>query len=156
MTAARLEHANVTVEDPKKTAEILCTLFDWKVRWEGPAKNNGYTVHVGEDFSYIALYAVGATGRLGDGSYVTVGGLNHIAVVVDDIDATERRILDAGYKTENHADYAPGRRFYFHDTDGIEYEVVSYAKARMRVSGASRFHRLLNCILAAVTFAKPL
>jgi hypothetical protein len=25
-----------------------------------------------------------------------------------------------------HADYAPGRRFYFLDPDGIEYEVVSY------------------------------
>jgi hypothetical protein len=26
----------------------------------------------------------------------------------------------------SHDDYDPGRRFYFLDPDGIEYEVVSY------------------------------
>ena len=26
----------------------------------------------------------------------------------------------------NHDDYEPGRRFYFFDWDGIEFEVVSY------------------------------
>ncbi|MGJ8556368.1 MAG: VOC family protein, partial [Sulfitobacter geojensis] len=30
------------------------------------------------------------------------------------------------FKTSNHADYEPGRRFYFHDTDGVEFEVVQY------------------------------
>ncbi|MEC7669548.1 MAG: VOC family protein, partial [Pseudomonadota bacterium] len=27
----------------------------------------------------------------------------------------------------NHADYEPGKRFYFDTPDGIEIEVVSYA-----------------------------
>ena len=31
-----------------------------------------------------------------------------------------------GYEPCNHADYDPGRRFYFDDEDGIEFEVVSY------------------------------
>ena len=35
-------------------------------------------------------------------------------------------VVEAGFKPINHADYEPGRRFYFHDHDGIEYEVVSY------------------------------
>ncbi|HBR42432.1 MAG TPA: glyoxalase, partial [Sulfitobacter pontiacus] len=26
----------------------------------------------------------------------------------------------------NHADYEPGRRFYFRDHDGVEYELVQY------------------------------
>ena len=46
--------------------------------------------------------------------------------VVDDLDATEARILAAGIETFSHADYEPGRRFYFNDADGIEFEVVSY------------------------------
>ena len=29
-------------------------------------------------------------------------------------------------------DYEPGRRFYFFDPDGIEYEVVSYSEPRSR------------------------
>jgi catechol 2,3-dioxygenase-like lactoylglutathione lyase family enzyme len=59
-------------------------------------------------------------------TYTQVGGLNHIAVVVEDIDATEAAVIAHGFKTGNHADYEPGRRFYFHDDDDIEYEVVQY------------------------------
>ena len=32
----------------------------------------------------------------------------------------------AGLKPFNHGDYDPGRRFYFLDPDGIEYEIISY------------------------------
>ena len=55
--------------------------------------------------------------------------LNHIAVTVEDLDATEAKIIAAGYETENHGDYEPGRRFYFHDENRLEYEVVSYNEA---------------------------
>ena len=58
--------------------------------------------------------------------YKTVGAMNHIGVVVEDLDAVEARVLDAGFQTTNHGDYEPGRRFYFHDQDEIEFEVVSY------------------------------
>lgn len=125
--AAQLEHVNVTVSDPARTAERLCALFDWKVRWSGPAKGGGRTFHVGSDESYVAVYALGAPRAPERESYVTRGGLNHIGVVVPDLDAAERRVLEAGYKTHSHADYEPGRRFYFHDDDGIEFEVLSYA-----------------------------
>lgn len=121
-----LEHLNVTVSNPEKTAELLCKLFDWKVRWHGPSQLGGYTYHVGEEGSYLAVYAPDrdTTDRRAPGG--VRGGLNHIAVVVDDLDGAEARILEAGFETLNHGDYEPGRRFYFYDHDGIEYEVVSY------------------------------
>jgi len=53
--------------------------------------------------------------------------VNHFGILVDDLDAAEQRILKAGYKTHSHQTYDPGSRFYFHDHDGIEWEVVSYA-----------------------------
>lgn len=53
--------------------------------------------------------------------------LNHLGVLVDDLDDTERRVVSAGLTPFNHGDYEPGRRFYFFDPDGIEYEVISYA-----------------------------
>jgi catechol 2,3-dioxygenase-like lactoylglutathione lyase family enzyme len=53
--------------------------------------------------------------------------LNHVGVVVEDLDATEAKVRAAGFAPHSHADYEPGRRFYFHDRDGIEFEVVSYA-----------------------------
>ena len=39
----------------------------------------------------------------------------------------EAKIKALGYPTHSHADYEPGRRFYFDDENGIEFEVVSYA-----------------------------
>ncbi|MGI9488606.1 MAG: VOC family protein [Geminicoccaceae bacterium] len=126
MAQANLEHVNVTVGDPVKTAGRLCDLFGWRIRWQGEAIHGGHTVHVGSDDSYIAVYSRGEPAGAKTDSYSTRGGLNHIGVVVDDLDATEARILKAGYKTFSHADYEPGRRFYFHDEYGVEFEVVSY------------------------------
>ena len=123
---AYLEHANVTVSDPKATAAMLHDIFDWKTRWEGASKNAGYSVHVGSDTSYVALYTPPQTEAVETNSYTRVGGLNHLAVVVDRLDAVEAKVKAAGYETHSHADYEPGRRFYFHDRDGIEIEVVQY------------------------------
>ncbi len=128
MANAKLEHVNLTVADPKKTADMLCRLFGWHVRWEGPAKDGGFTVHVGTDNDYLAVYSKGDPGSRADGvNYETVGGLNHIGVVVDDLKAAEARVVAEGFEPHSHADYEPGERFYFDDADGIEFEVVSYA-----------------------------
>ncbi|TMV54173.1 VOC family protein, partial [Thioclava sp. BHET1] len=78
---------------------------------------------------YIALYSGRPDVRLdaqGDTAR-RIGGLNHVAVTVADLDAMEARVRAEGLTPFNHADYEPGRRFYFHDPDWIEYEVVSYA-----------------------------
>lgn len=125
---ARLEHVNVTVADPDRTAAMLCGLFDWKVRWAGPGMTTGRTVHVGGDDSYVALFSYGDAKPAQGESYRTLAGLNHIAVVVDDLEATEARVKRAGYRPGNHADYEPGRRFYFREENGVEIEVVSYGR----------------------------
>ncbi|MEO1964281.1 VOC family protein [Hyphomonas sp.] len=127
MKPALFEHVNVTVSDPKKTAAMLVDLFGWHVRWEGPSKYDGYTVHVGTDDEYIALYALPKQDRPDEESYYRTGAVNHFGILVDDLDATEKRILASGIKTHSHQTYDPGSRFYFHDHDGIEWEVVSYA-----------------------------
>ena len=123
---AQLEHVNYTVSDTAKTAAWLCDLFGWHIRWQGPSLNNGHTIHVGTDTGYVALYSHGTPQRSAEDNYATIAGLNHIAVTVDDIDATEQKVKAAGFTPVNHADYEPGRRFYFHDHDGIEYEIVQY------------------------------
>lgn len=129
MPQAKLEHINVTVKDANKTADRLCDLFDWKIRWEGSSMDGqGYTCHVGKDEFYLAIYAptdgVEITNNSG---YRLNGGLNHIGLIVDDLDAMEEKVIDAGFTPKSHADYEPGRRFYFIDSDGIEFELCSYA-----------------------------
>lgn len=125
MSSARLEHVNLTVSDPDRAARLMEQLFGWHVRWQGPAQNGGRTIHVGSEDDYVALY----TGR--DVSYsaddfVKGRPLNHVGVLVDDLDSVHERVLAAGLTPFSHADYEPGRRFYFLDHDGIEYEVISY------------------------------
>ncbi len=128
MSQARIEHVNYTVRDPRASAALLAGLFGWRTRWEGESLGGGYTVHVGSESDYIALYTgPGRDPTPAQDSYRQLGGLNHVGVVVDDLDACEARVLAAGLQTTNHGDYEPGRRFYFRDGDGIEYEVVSYA-----------------------------
>lgn len=123
--AAMIEHVNVTASDGAATAQMLCDVFGWRMRWEGPATIGGYTRHVGDDSSYVAIWqAPEDDERSGHGG--SAGRFNHVGVVVNDLKATERRVLEAGLRPYNHGDYEPGRRFYFLDGDGVEYEVVSY------------------------------
>jgi len=122
-----LEHVNVTVRDAEATAQVLCGLFDWQVRWQGPVLDGaGVSVHVGSDTQYLALFSPKALAGEAPDSYATLHGLNHIGLVVDDLSEAEARVKAAGYVPHKHADYAPGRRFYFDGPDGVEYELVSY------------------------------
>ena len=127
---AQLEHVNITVSDPKQTAAMLADIFGWKTRWEGAAMGGaGYTMHVGTDQSYIAIYSGAEPGQMvpkADASYETRGAMNHIGVVVNDLDAVEAKVKAMGLAPHSHANYEPGRRFYFHDADGVEIEVISY------------------------------
>ncbi len=127
MSEALFEHVNITVSNPDKTAEMLGRLFGWHVRWSGPSLGGGRTVHVGTDTHYVALYSP-QTSQLNEpgSSYTQIGAVNHLGILVDDLEAAEERVRAAGIKTHSHQVYEPGARFYFHDEDNIEYEVVSY------------------------------
>ena len=127
MSSQRIEHVNITVADPERTSDLMQALFDWRIRWSGQSQNGGQTIHVGSEEHYVALHAPAkaqATEPFAKGR-----PLNHIAVEVDYLDAIEARVIAAGLKPFSHSDYEPGRRFYFLDPDGIEYEIVSYTKA---------------------------
>ena len=122
----RLEHVNITVSDPKRSAALMDTLFGWKIRWEGDSMNGGYTVHVGSEEDYLAFYKPPNVSKPIEVSYDVINGLNHVALVVDNLDEVEAKVLAAGFATNNHGDYEPGRRFYFRDHDNIEFEIVNY------------------------------
>jgi catechol 2,3-dioxygenase-like lactoylglutathione lyase family enzyme len=126
MASLSIEHVNITVSDPDRTATLMQALFGWCIRWRGPALNNGQTIHVGAEGHYLALYTQPEATYSAAG-FVKGAPLNHIGIVVDDLDEVEARVRAAGLTPFNHADYEPGRRFYFLDHDQIEYELVSYA-----------------------------
>jgi len=123
-----IEHVNLTVSNARRSADFYEKLFDWRTRWEGPAIHDGYSIHVGDETSYLALYQRSGPERGAWKQDTGEASLNHVGIVVDDLDSLEKRLHTAGIKTFNHADYEPGRRFYFYDLDGIEIEIVAYAK----------------------------
>jgi glyoxylase I family protein len=126
MTQAFIEHVNITVGDPDRTADMLNQIFGWSERWRGNSQLGGRTIHVGTESQYLAVY----TEEASDGTAKTYrkgAPLNHIGIQVDDLDAVEAKVLAYGLKPFSHDDYDPGRRFYFFDENGIEFEIVSYA-----------------------------
>ncbi len=126
MTQSMIEHVNLTVSNPEQTAAMLTALFGWQIRWSGPARDGGRTIHVGGEDHYLAVYAEPDR----DGAplaFEKSQPLNHVGIVVDDLDAVEAKAIALGLVPFNHDDYEPGRRFYIFDRDGIEYEIVSYA-----------------------------
>ena len=50
-----LEHANITVSDPEKTAAWMQAVFGWRIRWQGPALESGFRMHIGTEAQYLAL-----------------------------------------------------------------------------------------------------
>jgi len=123
MAIAQIEHANLTVTDPARSAALFGKLCGWKIRWKGPSMMGGETIHVGSDDSYLALY----TNERASGDYSKGQPLNHVGIKVDDLEQAEKVVLAAGLETFSHSDYDPGpKSFYFFDWDGIEFEVVSY------------------------------
>lgn len=74
--AIRIEHVNITVPDAARLAALMEKLFGWHVRWQGPARDGGCSVHVGTDSFYISLY----TPPVGAGTWPKGQPLNHIGV----------------------------------------------------------------------------
>ncbi len=122
---ARIEHANLTVADPHASADLMRALFGWHIRWEGPSMLGGHTVHVGSENDYLAFYT-NAEVKAARPHFEKGVPLNHVGIVVDNLDAVEEKVVAAGLEPFSHGNYEPGRRFYFFDNNGIEFEVVSY------------------------------
>ena len=123
MPHGTIEHVNITVTDPERSARLFARLLGWKERWRGPSKLGGRTIHIGDERNYLAIYTKdGARGDFAKGV-----PLNHIGVQVDDLAAAETIVRAQGLEPFNHGSYEPGPdSFYFFDWDGIEFEVVCY------------------------------
>lgn len=122
MRTSYLEHVNITVSDIERSAALLQQLLGWRIRWRGPSQFGGESIHVGGDEDYVALYTRGAP----VGPFAKGVPLNHVGFVVPDLDVAEAVVIKAGLVPFSHGDYEPGKRFYFFDWDGVEFELVCY------------------------------
>ena len=95
-------------------------------------------MHAGADDQYVALYSPPKGLKAGQDPTYHRSGLNHIGVVVADLEACERGVIAEGYQPGQRYDYEPGRRFYFTEENGVEIEVISYAPAQISPSLCGR------------------
>lgn len=127
-----LEHVNLTVADVDRSAAFYQALLGVGVRWRGEIKSGLQGAHVGDERFYLALFQAERAGQP-DRDYGNIG-LNHFGFVVDDLDEMKRRLEAMGVAPHSEQDYAPGRRIYFLDPDGIEVELVEYQAGEIKAA----------------------
>ena len=89
-----LKHVNITATKTNETADWMMDVFDWHIRWQGPAISEGHTIDVGTGAHYLALYAPPVTKASKHKDDPHCGELNHFAVVCDDLSSTEDRMRE--------------------------------------------------------------
>ena len=124
----RLEHANLVVHDVDEAIRFVQTAFpDFVLRHEGKTWAGARWVHLGIDDSYLALSEAMAQPAEPWVPYSGKPGLNHLGWEVDDLNALESRMKEAGFEPNMKADEHPARqRRYFYDPDGNDWEFVRY------------------------------
>jgi len=97
------------------------------MRFDGTDPQGVRWVHFGTDDTYIALTQ--STGQPSERwkPYTFMPGVNHLAYVVEDVEALHGRLQAAGYQESTPPNRHPYRkRVYFYDLDGNDWEFVQY------------------------------
>ncbi len=123
----RMEHANLHVRQFDAAVDFLRAAFpDFRVRAES-VRDGLRWMHIGTDETYIALNETHQEHSEGWAPYNGRPGVNHIGYRVDDVDALQKRLLDAGFEDSTYPNNHPHRkRVYFLDADGNDWEFVQY------------------------------
>ncbi len=131
MNPSRLEHLNVSLTDLDRATRALRAIVpQWSVRgagtWDdGDGRSHAWR-HVGDDFQYVALY------ESTPGSALQASGprsaFNHLALVVDDLDAALARLRDVGVALDHVGGSTEHRRsaYVVIEPERLQIELVAY------------------------------
>jgi len=123
---SRIEHVNITVRDLERATRFIITaLPEFRVRGEDKSGRGDWR-HVGTDDTYISLTHSqdAVTGKRTN--YADLG-VNHIGVVVEDVESVIARLRSAGYRQSSGTEVSQWRkRYYFLDNDDQEWEFIEY------------------------------
>ena len=128
MIPSRLEHVNVNLTDLDRATRALQAIVpEWSVRgtgtWDdGDGRSHPWR-HVGDDFQYLSLYQTPA-GR----TLHAAGVFNHLALVVDDLDAALERLRAVGVPLDHIGGSTEHRRsaYVVIEPERLQIELVAY------------------------------
>ena len=134
MNPSRLEHLNVNLTDLDRATRALQAIVpEWSVRgagtWDDGAGGTHAWRHVGDDFQYLALY------ESTPGSALQASGprsaFNHLALVVDDLDAALARLRAVGIPLDHIGGSTEHRRsaYVMIEPERLQIELVAYDSA---------------------------
>jgi hypothetical protein len=134
MRTSRLEHLNVTLTDLDRATRALQAIVpEWSVRgagtWDDGTGATHAWRHVGDDFQYLSLYEKPA-GQVVEASGARVA-FNHLALVVDDIDAALARLRGVGVALDHIGGGTEHRRsaYVVIEPERLQIELVAYDSA---------------------------
>ena len=122
----RIEHANITVRDMAQAVRFITTaLPHFRIRGRDRSGRDGW-LHVGTDETYISLTHSPRAPLDKRVPYQDLG-VNHIGIVVADVDAVVARLQAAGYRQDSETEVSRWRkRYYFLDDDNLQWEFIQY------------------------------
>lgn len=131
MNPSRLEHLNVTLTDLDRATRALQAIVpEWSVRgagtWDDGLGNVLPWRHVGDDFQYLSLYETPPGRKLR-----AAGAFNHLALVVDDLDAALERLRAQGIPLDHIGGSTEHRRsaYVVIEPERLQIELVAYDSA---------------------------
>jgi catechol 2,3-dioxygenase-like lactoylglutathione lyase family enzyme len=97
---ARIKHIALVTDDPAKTAEFYKQHFGLTELYRRPSGTGEKGVWLSDGYIYFAIlkYGTADAPKLGPGQSSELRGIHHIGFQVDDIEATERQLKQAGVK----------------------------------------------------------
>lgn len=126
----KIEHLNITVPDIDEAIKFIQIVApDFKVRKDVKSSTSHRWTHIGNNECYFALQEahLGSEPESPRKSYKNYG-VNHIALVVDDLFRVENDLVKYGYKRSIDTPVEKHRkRLYFFDNAGFEWELVEYS-----------------------------
>jgi len=131
MHPSRLEHLNVTLSDLDRATRALQAIVpEWSVRgagtWDDGLGNMLPWRHVGDDFQYLSLYETPPGRKLR-----AAGAFNHLALVVDDLDAALERLRALDIPLDHIGGSTAHRRsaYVVIEPERLQIELVAYDSA---------------------------
>lgn len=125
----KIEHVNITVPNIDAAVSFIKIIApDFEIRKDEKSIDGYRWLHIGNKEYYFAIQEahLDCNPKKQHQTYKNYG-VNHLALIVVDVEKTANKLIDAGYSKGIETPKEKFRkRAYFYDAAGFEWELVEY------------------------------